>query len=167
LDHADATVAVVPAPPAAPSPAALTNAAPTGPEIAQPRRRSLALAIVERHAAYAAIGGIIPVPIANVAGVTAVIVRMVKVLSGLYGVPFERDRARAIVIGLMGGTVPTGLGAVTASTLVSLVPGSNLIGLGVASVSAIACTRSIGRIFVEHFESGATLHDLPASTEKN
>jgi hypothetical protein len=46
-------------------------------------------------------------------------------------------------------------------------PGSNLIGLGVASVSAIACTRSIGRIFVEHFESGATLHDLPASTEKN
>lgn len=162
-------VGVVPAPPAAPAPAVPgpTSAAPTGPEVAQPQRRSLALAIVERHAAYAAVGGIIPVPIANVAGVTAVIVRMVKVLSGLYGVPFQRDRARAIVIGLMGGTVPTGLGAVTASTLVSLVPGSNLIGLGVASVSAIACTRSIGRIFVEHFESGATLHDLPASTEKN
>ena len=73
-------------------------------------------------AAYAAVGGIIPVPIANVAGATAVIVRMVKVLSGLYGVPFERDRARAVVIGLMGGTVPTGFAAVTTSTLVSLVP---------------------------------------------
>ncbi len=168
-DHASATIAVVPAPPASPSlPApAPARAAPTGPEVDPTRRRSLALAIVERHAAYAAVGGIIPVPIANVAAVTAAIVRMVKVLSGLYGVPFERDRARAIVIGLMGGIVPTGLAAVTASTLVSLVPGSGLIGLGVASISAIACTRSIGRIFVEHFEGGATLHDLPAATEKN
>ena len=135
-------------------------------EVDATQRRSLAKAIVERHAAYAAVGGIIPVPIVNVAGVTAVIVRMVKVLSGLYGVPFERDRARAVVIGLMGGTVPTGFAAVTTSTLVSLVPISNLIGLAVSSVTAIACTRSIGRIFVEHFEGGATLHDLPAAEKK-
>jgi uncharacterized protein (DUF697 family) len=126
------------------------------------RRRSLARRIVDRHATYSAVGGIIPVPIANVAGVTAVIVRMVKVLSDLYGVPFERDRARAIVIGLMGGAMPTGLAAVTASTLVYIVPGSNLIGLAVSSATAIACTRGIGRIFIEHFESGATLNDISA-----
>jgi uncharacterized protein (DUF697 family) len=143
--------------------AAVTHVPSTGMERDEGRRRSLARAIVERHAAYAAVGGVIPVPIANVAGVTAVIVRMVKVLSGLYGVPFERDRARAMVIGLMGGTVPTGLGAVTASTLVSLIPGSALIGLGVSSIAAIACTRSIGQVFVEHFEGGATLRDLPAT----
>jgi uncharacterized protein (DUF697 family) len=124
------------------------------------RRKSLARAIVERHAAYSAVGGIIPLPIANIASVTAVIVRMVKVLSDLYGVPFERDRARAIVVGLMGGAMPTGLAAATASTLVYLIPGSNLIGLAVSSVTAIACTRSIGLIFVEHFESGATLVDF-------
>jgi uncharacterized protein (DUF697 family) len=138
-----------------------TGAASTDGETDAARRRSLAKAIVERHAAYAAIGGVIPVPIANVASITAVIVRMVKVLSGLYGVPFQRDRARAMVIGLMGGTVPTGLAVVTTSTLVSLIPASALIGLAVSSVTAIACTRSIGRIFIEHFESGATLHDLP------
>jgi uncharacterized protein (DUF697 family) len=130
------------------------------PEVA--RRRSLARRIVDRHATYSAVGGIIPVPIANVAGVTAVIVRMVKVLSDLYGVPFQRDRARAIVIGLMGGAMPTGLAAVTASTLFYIVPGSNLIGLAVSSATAIACTRGIGRIFIEHFESGATLSDISA-----
>ena len=101
-------------------------------------------------------------PIANVASVTAVIVRMVKVLSDLYGTPFARDRARAIVVGFMGGAMPTGLGAVTTSTLGYIVPGSGLLGLAVSSVTAVACTRSIGRIFVEHFESGAGLHDLPA-----
>jgi len=124
------------------------------------QRRSRADAIVMRHSTYSAVGGLIPLPIANVASITAVIVRMVKVLSDLYGVPFERDRARAIVVGLMGGAMPTGLAAVATSTLVYIVPGSNLIGLAVSSIAAVACTRSIGRIFVEHFESGATLRDL-------
>jgi uncharacterized protein (DUF697 family) len=91
---------------------------------------------------------------------------MVKVLSSLYGVPFERDRARAIIIGLMGGAMPTGLAAATTSTLVYVVPASGFIGLAVSSLAGAACTRSIGRIFVEHFESGATLHDLSATYER-
>ena len=147
------------------SPTALVHMAP-GAGIDATRRRSQANSIVERHTAYAAVGGIIPVPIANVASVTAVIVRMVKRLSDLYGIPFERDRARAIVVGLMGGAMPTGLGAVTTSTLFYVVPGSGLVGLAVSSIAAVACTRSIGRIFVEHFETGSSLHDLgaPAKT---
>jgi uncharacterized protein (DUF697 family) len=128
------------------------------------RRRTQAYAIVERHATYSAAGGIIPVPIVNVASVTAIIVRMVRRLSSLYGVPFERDRARAIVVALAGGTMPTGLAAVTTSTLYYFVPGSAIIGLAVASVAAVACTRNIGRVFVEHFESGATLQDISVPT---
>lgn len=124
------------------------------------RRRSLASTIVERHATYAAVGGILPVPIANVAGVAAIIVRMVKVLSDLYAVPFERDRARAIVLGMMGGAVPTGLAAATTSAMYYIVPGGVLVGLAVSSIAAAACTRGIGRVFVEHYESGSTLFDL-------
>ena len=125
-------------------------------------RRSQALRIVQRHAAFSLAGGIIPLPLVNVASVMAVIVRMVKKLSDHYGVPFEHDRARAIVIGLVGGAMPTGLGVTTASKLGYLVPGANLIGLAVSSITAGACTRGVGRIFVEHFESGATLGDFPA-----
>jgi uncharacterized protein (DUF697 family) len=143
------------------SPPATTAVARTGPtEADAARRRAQARAIVERHAAYAAVGGIIPLPIANVASITAVIVRMVKMLSDLYAVPFERDRARAIVIGMMGGAMPTGLAAVTTSTLFYIIPGSALIGLAVSSIAGAACTRGVGRIFVEHFESGATLQDV-------
>ncbi len=141
---------------------ALMLAAPTQSDIYYAaRRRSLAGRIVERHAAYSAVGGVIPLPIANVASITAIIVRMVKRLSDLYGVPFERDRARAIVVGLLGGATPTGLAAVTTSTLVYLIPGANLVGLAVSSVAGSACTRAIGRVFVEHFESGAALIDFP------
>jgi hypothetical protein len=36
----------------------------------------------------------------------------------------------------------------------------------VSAVTAIACTRSIGRVFIEHFENGATLNDFRAPKKK-
>jgi len=117
------------------------------------RRRALARRIVERHKTYAALGGLSPLPILNVAGVAAIIMRMVKQLSGLYGVPFERDRTRSLIISLIGGAVPTGLGTATASTLAFVLPGHALIGLGVSAIAAGALTRGVGLVFLDHFES--------------
>ena len=145
---------------AVPVKATSTRGARTFAETNLAKRQAQARAIVARHAAYSAVGGILPLPVASVAGITTIIIRMVKMLSNLYGVPFERDRARAIIVGLVGGTVPTGFATVTTSTLFFVVPSGALMGLVVSSVTAIACTRSIGQIFIEHFESGATLHDL-------
>jgi uncharacterized protein (DUF697 family) len=151
-----ADVLRVPSPPVEP---VLASRARAPVEFDAGRRLLRAHGIVERHATYSAAGGIIPLPIANVASVMAIIVRMVRMLSNLYGVPFERDRARAIVVGMVGGAMPTGFAAVTSSTLHYIVPASAIIGLAASSVAAVACTRSIGRTFVEHFESGAPLSD--------
>lgn len=139
-----------------------TSAPSVLPGVDAAKRRAQARAIVDRHATYSAVGGILPLPIASVAGITTIIIRMVKMLSTLYGVPFERDRARAIVAGLVGGATPTGFAAVTTSTLFYAVPSGLLLGTVVSAVSAVACTRSIGRVFIEHFESGATLSDFRA-----
>lgn len=140
------------APTAQPSPQAGSETA---------RRRRIAVAIVERHANLSAVGGIIPVPILNVAGITAIMVHMVARLSHLYDVPFERSRARATVIGLMGGALPTGLASATAWGLLQMVPGANVFGLVVSSVTAGACARSLGSLFIDHFETGATIADFP------
>jgi uncharacterized protein (DUF697 family) len=125
------------------------------------QRRSAAHAIVERHVKYSAVGGAIPMPLVNFASMTAVIVRMVKRLSSLYGVPFDRRRARAIVTGLTGGAALTGFSAVTASALY-VTPAGLVVGVAASSLAAAASTRWIGRMFVEHFERGATLQDFPA-----
>jgi uncharacterized protein (DUF697 family) len=117
------------------------------------RRRAQARSIVERHKTYAAVGGLFPLPIVNVAGVTAIIMRMVKQLSDLYGVPFARDRTRSMIVGLIGGAVPTGLGTATASTLAFVLPGHALVGLGVSAITAGALTRGIGLVFLDQFES--------------
>ena len=143
--------------------ASQSNSKPSAADADAIRRRRLARAIVERHANYSAIGGAIPLPIANIASITAIIVRMVKALSDLYGVPFQRNRARAIVIGLMGGIMPAGIATVATSTLIYFVPGYNLVGLAVSSVTSSAAARSIGDIFIDHFENGSTLVDFPSA----
>jgi uncharacterized protein (DUF697 family) len=117
------------------------------------RRRTLARKIVDRHRNYAALGGLVPLPVANIASVTAVNLRMVKQLSELYGMPFQRDRTRSFIVGLIGGTVPIGVGTAASSTLMWIVPGGLLWGLGASAVTAGALTRGIGLVFIESFES--------------
>jgi uncharacterized protein (DUF697 family) len=151
--------AVEPEPALAVSSAPIANdIAPAAPTLSGPlaaKRRALARKIVDRHKTYAALGGLVPLPVANIAGVTAVNLRMVQQLSKLYEVPFQRDRARAFIVGLIGGAVPTGVGTAASTTLMWIVPGGLLVGLGAAALTAGALTRGIGLVFIESFESGA------------
>ena len=117
------------------------------------RRLQLAFKIVDRHKMYAGLGGLVPMPAVNVASVTAVNLRMVKVLSDLYGIAFERDKMRSVVLGLMGGATPTGLAAATATTLSFAAPFAGAFGLVVSTVVAATLTRRIGLYFVERFET--------------
>jgi len=117
------------------------------------RRRALARRIVDRHKNYAAAGGLVPLPAANIASVTAINLRMVKQLSELYGVPFQRDRTRSLIIALIAGAVPTGAGLAASSTLMWILPGGLVWGLGAAALTAGALTRGIGLVFVESFEA--------------
>jgi uncharacterized protein (DUF697 family) len=127
------------------------------------RRRSRAHVIVERHATYAAFGGCIPLPLLNASGVVAIIVRMVNALSKHYGVPFQRERARAAVLALMGGATPASVAVNATSAILMVVPGTQLMGVVIASVTASACTRDIGRVFIDLFEKEATGSQPPAT----
>jgi uncharacterized protein (DUF697 family) len=126
---------------------------PRGADPLAARRRALARRIVERHKNYAAIGGLVPLPAANIASVTALNLRMVKKLSELYGVPFQRDRTRSLIIALIAGAVPTGAGLAASSTLMWIVPGGLFWGLGVSAITAGALTRGIGLVFIDSFEA--------------
>ena len=118
-----------------------------------PKRRALAQKIVDRHRNYAALGGLVPLPAANIASITAVNVRMVKQLSELYGISFQRDRTRSFIVGLIGGAVPAGAGVAASSLMMWIVPGGLLWGLGVSAITAGALTRGIGSVFIDSFEA--------------
>lgn len=148
-----------------PASAAQTSSSPIEGELLAPapvgnarddaKRRAFAEKIVERYKLYAALGGLSPLPLMTAAGVTAVILRMIRVLCNLYQVPFERDRTKSAIVGLMGGAVPVGLGAATASTLALALPGVGFVGVAVSSLAAAATAERIGLVFIERFERGA------------
>jgi len=120
-------------------------------------RRRQAVAIVERHANYSAIGGFIPLPIFNVAAVAVIIMRMARELSLHYGERIEHERAYGVALGLTGGLVPTAFAKLATSAIASFVPGYNLAGLAVSSVTASAYARNVGRMLIDHFEGIAEL----------
>jgi uncharacterized protein (DUF697 family) len=151
----DNVIEMVPKSEAAPTTTIMAQPTAASTDPAMALRRRQAVAIVERYANYSAIGGALPVPLANAAAITALLVRMVKSLSDLYGVPFERTRS--IVIALMGGALPTGFATIATSTISLFVPGVNVLGLAVSSVTSGAYARSIGQLFIEHFENGAAV----------
>lgn len=127
-------------------------------------RRSRAREIVGRFTTFSAVGGILPLPFVDTLSVMASMVRMVKSLAELYGVPFRRDRTRAVVAALIAGFGQAGAGAVTTTALLKAVPGPNLYGSAMASIAAAVLTRTLGRAFILHFETGGTALEFdPAS----
>lgn len=155
----DAPIAPEPEPEAEPSQPLTGELIPPDSEKREPQkeeRRAAAEKLVDRYKLYAGLGGLVPMPAINVAALTALNVRMVKALSDLYGVPFESNQVRSVVVGLVGGSVPTGLGYATGSMLGLLMPAGAFVGFAVSSLTAAALTRNIGLVFIDYFESGET-----------
>lgn len=135
----------------------------SGSEPHKDERRVRAEKIIDRYRLYAALGGLFPMPAVNVAGLTAINMRMVKALSDLYELPFEANQTRSMIMGLIGGSVPTGLGFATASVVGLVVPAGAFVGLAVSSVTAAGLTRNIGLVFIESFEDGT----MPTATTQD
>lgn len=120
----------------------------------------LATESIKKYALYATGAGFIPMPLVDWAAISAIQVKMVHDIAGIYEVPFSASRIRSIVASLIGGGAGTSLGYVS-QYLVKALP---VVGpvLGVLSVPAMAgsVTWAMGKMFIMHFASGGTLLDF-------
>ena len=116
-------------------------------------KKSQANDIVMNHVYWSLGAGVIPIPILDIAAVTATQVDMLRQLANLYEVRFMEDQGKVLVTALAGGAV-----ARIAGSLVKAIP---IVGtlLGVVSMPAMsaASTYAIGHVFIRHFEKGGTL----------
>ncbi|WP_040463083.1 YcjF family protein [Limisalsivibrio acetivorans] len=119
-------------------------------------RKEKADETVKKHV-YAAMGvGLVPIPVVDFVGVTGVQIDMLNKLAKFYGIPFKKDRVKNILSSLVGGLIPAGLGLPVASLLKAVpVVGTTVGALGMPIVAG-ASTYAVGRVFVQHFESGGT-----------
>jgi uncharacterized protein (DUF697 family) len=104
--------------------------------------------------------GFVPVPLADMAALTAIQLKMVHSLAAIYDVPFSKNITKSIIGSVLGGSIAVTL-ALPVASFIKLIP---IIGQssGIISTAAIgaASTYAIGKIFAQHFESGGTFLDF-------
>jgi uncharacterized protein (DUF697 family) len=113
-------------------------------------------ALVRKNTYITAGVGILPIPVLDLVALTGIQLNMLYRLSKLYNVPFSREAAKSIIGTLVGGSGAACLAGPTFS-LLKAVPlvGSAVGGLTLAVVGG-ASTYALGKVFIQHFESGGT-----------
>jgi uncharacterized protein (DUF697 family) len=116
---------------------------------------------VIRKRVYATMAvGLAPIPLLDLAGISAIQVEMIRALANKYGVPFRADAVKTIISSLVGGVMPVAFAPVVAS-LMKFIPIIGWTASGVSlSLIAGATTYALGNVFARHFESGGVLLDF-------
>ncbi len=124
-------------------------------------RESAALDTVSKYSRWAVAGGLIPIPLIDIATVTGLQIKMLSEVSATYDVSFAENRAKSLISALLGGIVPHNLSWGLVGSLVKGIPFyGTAVGLASMSVFSGASTYAVGRVFVQHFESGGTFIDF-------
>jgi len=111
-----------------------------------------------RHHVYGSMAiGLIPVPLADFAGVTLIQLNLLRVLAKKYNVPFSNGIVKNILSPLVGGIVPAAVAGPLAVSISKFVPAIGVTA-GVVSMPIVAgaSTYAVGKVFVQHFASGGT-----------
>lgn len=149
-----------PSPTPAEAPAPATPIAAAAAPVPQ-KRDSAAQSIVDAHALYGAAAGLVPLPIIDAAAIAAVQLAMLRELARHYGVPFSRERGKAVIAAIAGGLMPAYTGRSALKYLATRLPVLGPV-FTVATVPAFASatTYAIGQLFAAHFADGGTLDTL-------
>ena len=125
-------------------------------------KREQADAIIKKHVLFSIGGGLIPIPLVDMAAVTALQVSMLEQLADLYGIGYNRSIAKSFIAALTGSTVAK-LGA----SLIKAIPGIGTIIGGVAmSATSGASTYALGQVAIGQFEASGSLEDIDVEEAK-
>ncbi len=106
--------------------------------------------IIKNHILWSMGAGLMPIPIFDIAAVTAVQVDMLHQLATLYEVDYTKATGKTFVAALAGTTF-----AKIGASLVKSIPGvGSLIGGVSMSVLSGASTYAVGQVAVQYFETG-------------
>lgn len=118
--------------------------------------------IIKRHVLFSIGAGFIPIPVADIAAVTAIQLDMLRQLCKLYGQDYQDSSGKGFVGAIMGTTI----GRIAAHSVGSFLKGIPIIGsaLGGVTVSAFAgiTTYAIGQVVAQHFASGGSITEFDA-----
>lgn len=124
--------------------------------------RALAPAlIISRHCRYASAVGLIPIPLVDIAAMTAVRVNMVAELAAHYRVDFDRQFTKSLVVSVVAAISGRAIAFRVARQLLRAIPSVGIAARLIAEpMSAYGATWTVGQLFDQHFANGGTLFDF-------
>jgi uncharacterized protein (DUF697 family) len=119
---------------------------------------------ISKHVAAAMGFGFLPLPMIDFVAITSVQMDLVYRLSRIYDVEFSTQAVRALIGSLLGASIPLQPALISG---LKVLPGIGAAAAFIAQPAlAGASTYAIGKVFVEHFESGGTLLTFDAGKMK-
>jgi uncharacterized protein (DUF697 family) len=124
-------------------------------------KEQTALRTVKRYMWWSMGAGLIPVPFLDLAAVSGVQLKMLADISKIYDFSFQKSRVKAVVGSLIGSAVP---GAASYGAFASLCKTLPVVGTVGGTTTMVmlsgASTWALGKVFIQHFESGGTFLDF-------
>jgi len=111
--------------------------------------------------------GLVPIPLVDLAAVTAIQLTMLHSLAKRYEIPFEKEMGKSVIASLLGGVFTTET-AISVASVIKVIPVVGQIS-GAISVAILsgATTYAVGKVFIQHFESGGTFLDFDPEKVRN
>jgi len=123
--------------------------------------------IINKYALRAALAGLVPVPLIDLAAITAVQFKMIKAIAKNYPhVNFDSKKTKSVLAALMGGISSFELGIIARLLFKGVPFFGPIIGGTAMSGFAYSSTKLIGDIFDEHFATGKDLSVESVTLEK-
>ncbi len=115
-----------------------------------------ALAIVKTHMLIAMGAGLIPIPLVDLAALTGIQLNMLHRLANHYDVEFSKQLGKSAIASLLGGGIPLSLTSKIGGIVMGVPILSWITGTFGTALFGGASTYAIGKVFIQHFESGNT-----------
>jgi uncharacterized protein (DUF697 family) len=120
-----------------------------------------ALSTCRKYTMGAMAAGLVPTPAFDFAAVTAIQLKMLHSIAGIYGVTFSQDAGKSVLASVIGGVGSTWVARGTFGSLIKAIPlVGSIAGAVTMPIIAGAATYAVGRVFIQHFEAGGTLLDF-------
>ena len=144
------------------------NPIPSMEEVVQGKvaRISEAHEMVKPYVMASLVVGLVPVPVVDLAALTGVQIKMLHSLANQYEIPFSHNMVKSLVAPLISSVLTVTTAAPLASAM-KIIPFFGSVS-GVISMSVLggAATYAVGKMFIQHFESGGTFLDFDPETVK-
>jgi uncharacterized protein (DUF697 family) len=124
-------------------------------------KEQTAIATVRRYVWWSIGAGLIPFVVLDIAAVTAVQLKMLAEISKIYGVEFRKTRGKAVVGSLVGSLIPGAFSYGVGYSVMKSVPVVGyVLGSPLMVIFSGATAWALGKVFIQHFESGGTFLDF-------